>query len=223
MNRPAAFISLILPACLLGGCVTAHQADVKIILHDHAAAKDLNDALLLTIRGEAPQPEGHWWVVEDEEHERITPCRAEVRVINTGDTIHQEGQVVALLGPYVYCKPLGWEYWVFRDSYQPTDFLDYRLERRYKLGKPVKLLMLKELPSRADSDEKVLDGARKLIEVAELLNDDEPTNRLIRLVTRQVRSVQKVSFRSRHKQAAGDLLNQLAEKFEDLAETQPTR
>ncbi len=217
MNRLIARILLSLLAGLLlltAGCVTAHEVDVKLKIRDHIDNQDVEDCLLLSIYSESLDSEGYWWVAEEESAGRMIPRLVTVRRINSGETIHQKGKVVMLLGPYVRGHTVGWEYWLLHGGFQPDDFLDAHLERAYEQEKPLTIHLLKEKSGKLSSDENVLDAARRIEAVGDLLPPDNSlTVAVLKLVIEQLRRVKMRSLVSKDVDAAAELLKKLRERL----------
>jgi len=206
-----------------GGCFTAHQADVKLDIRNHRDNQPVEDCLLLAVRMESMERKGYWWVAQEEAAGPMVPRQAEVVTIRNGENLHQRGQVVTTIGPYATGYAIGYEYWLFRNGYQPDDFMDMHVERAYEDKRPLELRLLVEDPGSVLSDEKTLDGARRFVEVAEFLPaDDAQCSRLLALLTRQVQAVMKNSYKPKFRDQAKELLQPLATlrkrfPFEDSA------
>ena len=218
MNHLISRISLPLLGGLLllaGGCVTAHEVDVKLEIRGHPGVGDIEDCLLLAIYSESLDAKGYWWVAEEESAGTMIPRRVIVRQISSGETIHQGGKVVALLGPYVRSYMIGWEYWLLHDGFQPDDFLDMHLERAYELEKPLSILLLPEKPGERSSNENVFAAARRIEVVGNFLTPDSALNAaVLKLIIKQLRHVESRSLRSKDIETAAELIKKLRVRLE---------
>jgi hypothetical protein len=212
----------LLAAALLfgpGGCVTANDAEVTVELLDATDKTDVSECLLLVIRNQSTEKKGYWWVMEEQDTGPLRIRSAEVRTISSGDRLHHPGYVVGLWGPYTRSQPELWEFWLFRAGYRPDDFITNHVLRPYKDQDELQRLLLRVTPGRPISDESVLDGARKLAGVADLLPRTERAARLIRLAIRQTEDVGKHSLRPRHLDDARELRAELSKLLADFPES----
>lgn len=193
-----------------GGCVTAHDAKVKLVLTDFHSGETLDEAYLLIIRKESVEKQGHFWVAQEAPSGYQVPMTARVIPITSGQEYHQEGKVVTAMGPYMYDTSLGHEYWVFRKGYMPDDFLNTHLERTYKNRKEMKILLEKATPGRPYSDEKILDGARQLVAAFPLLaNNDAHVIAACKVALEQTQKVLKLTYKERFREEAREIAQAL--------------
>jgi hypothetical protein len=203
--------------CLAGaagglcGCVTAHECAVSVQPRDYKADQDLDNCILLTVVTRGVEESGHWWIVQDEPAGPAVPQEVRVAKSHFGEPVRQEGYLVGLIGPYAKSARTGYEYWLFHEDFEPEDFLDLRLERAYEDKKPLTIAMEHVQPGNEYSDEKVLDGARRVVELADFLPRESPvTARLVRLLAAQTQAVRKHSPKKEERQKAEELLAALA-------------
>lgn len=213
MNR-ILFLLVLLPLAGLllqaGGCVTAHEGTVSLKIIKFPGGEAIKDSFLLTVHSETLESKGRWWLFEEEGGGNMIPHAATVKRINTGDKLHQQGHMVTTIGPYAKSTIHGWEYWVFHKGYQPDDFLDIHFDRAYEDDKPLQVSLAEISPGNEYSDEKVLDGARKFCEVLDFLPNHDPDAQLLKkLVSAQLRAVNRHSPKPRNRQDAGELLQEL--------------
>ena len=200
---------------LMGGCVTAHEAETKLLIRDNTNNRVLEDCLLLTIRMESLEKQGHWWVVQEESGGHMIPQEVTLTTIHSGNKLFQKGKVIMPIGPYVRGHVLGVEYWLYRPGYQPDDFLDEHIERTYEDKIPLEINMLPEDSGGSISDEKVLDGARRALEVANFLSPDNVDGtRLFQLLIEQVRRVKEKSYKDKFRRQARDMLPKLQKELQ---------
>ena len=86
MNRVFGYcivVALCLAGISAGGCVTAHKATAKIEIFDNATKRKIDDCILLTIRLESLESQGHWWAFQEEKAGHMLPTEALVCTINT--------------------------------------------------------------------------------------------------------------------------------------------
>lgn len=212
-----ASLLLVMLTCGMGGCVTDNEYNFNLDIRDNAANQPVSDCLLLIIGSESLDSEGYWWVVQDDSSGGggMIPRQARVDVFESGQRIHQPGHVVMLLGPYVRGTVHGWEYWVFRPGYQPDEFTDIRVKRAQQRGSNVEIRLLREKPGQPDSDEEILDAARRLNDVLDFLPADDPlVGRLLKYMIERTRAVKLLSIRKRDIEAAEELLPQMQKRLD---------
>jgi hypothetical protein len=204
-------IGLVGLVCCLGGCVTAHEGTAAFRAIDHIDDRPMPDVYVLKITNQAVEKSGHWWVVERSEGGPMAPRAAQVLILAEGEPLHQEGSMVALLGPYAYGQEATWEYWVVRPGYDPQRFYDAHFEQACKKDKPLEITLSRQTPGSSYSDEKVLTAARRFHAIAELLPaNDPPTSGMLNTLLAQVRRVHKNSWKPDDREEANNLLTQLA-------------
>jgi hypothetical protein len=215
MNRSVhvvACVSLCLIGLAVNGCVTAHEAQAKIEILDNANHHKIDDCILLTIRMESDESQGHWWVVQEETSGHMIPTEARVETISTGGVIDQKGKVMVTAGPYVKGRVMGVEYWLYRPGYQPDDFLSDHVERAYEDKTPLDIHLLPEDAGSSLSDEKVLDGARRVLEIQNFLEPCNPdVTRLVSLLIEQVQHVKDHSYKPKWQKQSREMLPKLRE------------
>ncbi|MBS3820209.1 MAG: hypothetical protein GVY16_02680 [Planctomycetes bacterium] len=198
-------------AVMLGGCVTAHEGSVNVRGVDHLDQREMPDLLVLTIASRSVEPSGHWWIAEREAGAALVPRSADVLLLRPDETLHQEGTNVALFGPYAYGRTGSWEYWVFRPGYDPQRFYDAHFEHAYKREKPLTVTLSRFTPGSAYSDEKVLDAARRVASVGDMLPaNDPPTGAMLRMLSRQLRRVRDATWTMEERDEADNLLTAIA-------------
>lgn len=227
MNRPRENIALLLGISLwglvFGGCVTAHEATTRVDIFDNTTRKKIEDCILLTIRMESSESHGHWWVAQEEKAGHMFPTQARVRTFSTGDEIDQKGKVMVTIGPYVKGHTLGVEYWLFRPGYQPDDFLSDHVERAYENKTPLDIDLLPEDAGSSLSDEKVLDGARRVLEVQNFLEPCNPdVTRLLTLLIEQVQHVQDNAYKPKWQKQSKEMLPKLREALQRFPRVEVT-
>jgi hypothetical protein len=213
MSRWLYIFPLSAMACLFAplGCVTAGEAKVSLSMIDADSNRSVrHPAVLMKIYREGVEKQGAWWVVEEgESRGRLVARRAGMSRVENDAEIQQEGKVVALIGPYMYAEGFGWEYWLFTKGYQPENFHDRHLQRAYEQGKPLEIRLLPLNPGDEYSDEHVLDGARRLLDVAELIYEDNLLQGVLNELIEEVKKVRRFSIKPRHREDAGALLEKL--------------
>jgi hypothetical protein len=226
-THPLWFILILLLAACLGasvGCVTAKEGRTTLRVSDDATGEPIDDCLLLSIRRETLDNQGHAWVIQ------APPAtgggiirRAAVQAVQPGQEIHQAGNVVMLWGPYASGKGLNYEYWLMHPGYQGDRFYDTHLLRAYEQKKPLERTMLRFHAGVSYSDETVLDAARAIVESADWLDKTNPlAGRLLDLAIHQTRLVRIHSIAPHQRDEAADLLDQLRDLREAFpAETTP--
>lgn len=218
MNRFVRIIAVGLLPALAGvlpvGCVTAHEAHVKIDVLDNTTRRQIDDCLLLAIRMESLEKQGRWWVAQDEEGGHMIPRDVQLTTVNSGEMLDQAGKVMVTIGPYVHGHTMGVEYWLFRPGYQPDDFLSDHVERAYENKTTLNVNLLREDSGSSISDEKVLDGARRVLEIVDFLEPDSPdATRLLTLMIEQVRQVEKNSYKPKWQKQSKELLPKLQKEL----------
>ncbi|MCK5114630.1 MAG: hypothetical protein KAR11_07710 [Phycisphaerae bacterium] len=217
-------LTLLLLCCLpliAGGCITAHEATVELQVIDFSEGGKLDGCFFLAVESRSVDKVGSWWIVGQDKTAPMIPRKVTLRKIDSGEKIHQSGQVVVLVGPYVKDHAIGYDYWIFHSDYQPANFQDIRLERDYAAGKPVKISMEREIPGDEYSDDKVLDGARKLLEIKDFLSPTDSTAReLFQQVRSQVAQIRRHSRRARDINDAKKLAQQLEKCIEQFTSVQ---
>ncbi|MBN1554972.1 MAG: hypothetical protein JXA11_09515 [Phycisphaerae bacterium] len=212
MNRIVHGLVWFLAAAGVGGCVTAHEARTKLEILDNANHRIVNDCILLTIRMESLETQGHWFVAQEEKAGHMLPVEASICTMNSGDMLDQEGKIIVTVGPYARGKTLGVEYWLFRPGYQPDDFLNEHVERAYEDKTDLDLHLLREDPGSSISDEKVLDGARRVLDMLEFLDPNDPNGtRLVTLLIEQVENVKEHAYKPKWQKQSRDMLPKLRE------------
>lgn len=213
MNGNFFLLTSMFLACLAlqtGGCVTDHEGTAVLKIVEFPGGKPVKDSLLLTIRSKGLESQSRLWIFEDEDVGQMIPRSATVTRINTGDKLHQEGNMVTTLGPYARSKPHGWEYWVFHEDYQPEDFMDIHFDRACENKKPLQISLPKATLGNAYSDEKMLDGARKFCGIIDFLPSQDPdAQRLFKLVARQLSEVKRMGRTPRDRKEASELLEEI--------------
>lgn len=212
-------IGLVL-ACLLPGCVTAHEGTTQLHLRDHIDNQPVPDAYVLTITSQAIEKEGHWWMAQRSEAGMVVPKAARVVKLADGGSLHQEGYTLALLGPYAYGQNATWEYWVVRPGYDPQRFYDTHFERAYKEDQPLEVTLSRLTPGSTYSDERVLAAARRFSEVADLLESNPSAAGLLQTLSVQLKKVQETSWKGDDREEADRLLTELASQQKHLAAVQ---
>lgn len=186
----------LLLACLAAwptGCVTAHDARAVVDIHN-ADGDGLDDVLLLRIQSQSPDSEGYWWVAQREPAAAMVPRSAQVERRDSGVFLHQPGHVIMLLGPYTKGPIEQWEYWVWKDGYCPSEFLGRHLELARDEQRPLRCILVGNQPGRKNSDEEVLDGARRLAEILDWLDlRNDTVGQLLALALRDVKAVAEAS------------------------------
>lgn len=144
------------------GCVTANQLEVPLTVKEFGKEGKINDCYLMTIERKSVSQQGHWWVVQGEKNKPGVPIKVSVRIINSGDKISQAGHRITLWGPYARGHVHSYEYWLYKDGFQPRSFTDMKLGSAKKRKKPASLSIEKTDYVEDYSNEHVLDGARAL-------------------------------------------------------------
>lgn len=205
---------LALSAASLGGCVTAHEAQTTLEILDNTTRRPIDDCLLLTIRLESIEPQGYWWVAQEEQAGHMVPREASLSAVNSGDVLEQKGKVVVTIGPYVRGRSLGVEYWLFRPGYQPDDFRNDHVESAHESRTPLAIRLLPEDAGSTISDEKILDGARRVLEILDFLDANNPEGtRLLTLLIEQVRRVREESYNPKWQKQSRELLPRLEKEL----------
>ncbi|MBN1942454.1 MAG: hypothetical protein JW849_04080 [Phycisphaerae bacterium] len=208
--RYAAWGLIFLAGVFSAGCVTAHEAQAQLEILDNTNKHKLEDCLLLTIRTESLESQGYWWVAQEEQAGHMVPREVRLDAVSSGDMIDQKGKVMVTIGPYVRGQTMGVEYWLFRPGYQPDDFRNEMIERAYEDHAPLDIHLLPEDAGSSLSDEQVLDGARRVLDVVELLDPNNPEGtRLLTLLIEQVRHVEKNAYKPKWRRHAAELLPKL--------------
>ncbi len=191
--------------------MTAHEGTAALRALDHLDDRPMPDVYVLKITNQAVEKTGHWWVVERSEGGPMAPRNAQVLILAEGEPLHQEGSMIALLGPYAYGKEATWEYWVVRPGYDPQRFYDAHFEQACKKDKPLEITLSRQTPGSSYSDEKVLTAARRFHAIAELLPaNDPPSSGMLNTLLAQVRRVHKNTWKPDDREEANSLLTQLA-------------
>lgn len=197
-------------ACLANGCVTANQCDVALEITAFGEDEPINDCTLLSIKRKGVDADGYWWVVEREKRSPGIAVSATVQRFDSGDRISQEGQMLYLIGPYVRGQMISYEYWLFRRGYQPESFMDTRLEMAKKRKKPASVSLEKIDYEDEYFNEHVLDGARTVAALSDILpRESESTRRLVLLALHQVRMVRTKTIEPRTREDAAELMEKL--------------
>jgi hypothetical protein len=213
-----------LPICLfamvaaLSGCVTAHECSTRLDVRDRVDNRQMPDAYILKVVSRSPEKQGHWWLAERDSHAAMTPTNVQVLLLPAETPLHQEGTNLALLGPYAYGPSASWEYWVVRPGYDPQRFYDAHLERAYKQGRALEVSLSRRTPGSKYSDEKVIDAARRIASIGDLLPADEPAvGGMLHVIARQLRDVRENSWKPADRDEADDMLTAISSLQETYA------
>jgi hypothetical protein len=208
-----AAVAVLFGPFISSGCVTVHEAEAAVKITEFGKDVPFKDCYLMSITRRSAESEGHWWVVEREERPPGLTSSVTVKMINSGDRIYQDGYPLYLIGPYAKGKSISYEYWIFKEGFLPERVDDIDIELSAKKDIPVAVSM--ELAHHGEnySDKHVMNGAWAIVNNASFLSmDDKLTQEMARMSLRQVRQVQRNSFKPRSKEDAGRLI----ERFEKL-------
>lgn len=206
-------LTILLGLLLAGpGCVTRQEGTAEVRCVDFTTRKPVDDGFLVVIESTTAEKQGYYWVIQDAPAGYLVPRSTKTLALDAGGTkVHQPGHVLFTAGPYTRGTLHNWEYWIFRKGYLPERFTGATLIRAYEDETPLIVGLEREQPGEPYSDEHVLDGARRLQDVLDLLPEGDPNaGAAVRIAVTQLRGVKDRTFRPRFRKDAESILNDLA-------------
>ena len=209
LKRFAKFFALIFTIFTIG-CVTDNDCNVAVEIFNKVDNTVVQKSYLLTIQRRAIQKDGRWWTFDSAKTGPMLIKFATLKEIITGDCIDQEGNMIWFWGnSFSGSDKKTWEYWVYARGFRPERFFDDDLVRVHEKKCNLKLMLMPAKYNNKQSDEDILDGARKFIDSAEYIEPDKSAALVNQILYAQVKKVLLESHYEKTQSQAADLRDKL--------------